>query len=108
MKRYALTISSLIMLAVFMIACGNNSGSNASILIYNKQEYIGQDVVSSDQYPNKDLLGTISKQTDPDQMPQEDFSSNELKVGTNIFSLEDGVLGAEIEENKLKLFNLKK
>ncbi|WDH83140.1 hypothetical protein PUW24_10230 [Paenibacillus urinalis] len=108
MKRCFLAISSLFILVVFMMACGNNSNSSASILIYSGQEYIGQNVISSDQYPDKDLLGTISTKTDSNQIPQEDFSSNELTVGTKIYSLEDGILGAEVEENKLKLFNLKK
>lgn len=107
MKRFVLSLSSLILLAAITSACGESSNSYASILIYDQQQYIGENLISLNEYPDKELVGTVSEQTGLDEMPRKNFSSNELSVGTKIYALGDKLLVAQIGETELRLFRLR-
>ncbi|MGR3762919.1 hypothetical protein [Rossellomorea sp. NS-SX7] len=88
------TMRSLLMgftlLIAFMMGCQPGSeASTASVVVINGNPYYGQGTVRTGEYTLKEKIGTVQSKVDSDVMPVEDYSSNTLKVGTAVFSIEE-------------------
>lgn len=105
MPRYnkrIIMIIFIIMLSLTGIGCSNkNSETYPSLLKFEDAIYTGTKRVPTDSYPSKKLLGTITKRIAPDQKPKEDFESNSLDMGTEIYFLEEQFIGAKVDHELL-------
>ncbi|XID95875.1 hypothetical protein ACF3MZ_15690 [Paenibacillaceae bacterium WGS1546] len=109
MKRSLLLLALLSMLFAITAGCGGDNFSQASILIYNNQKFIGKELVSKDQYENIQKVGIVSNKAASDQLPKDQrFSSNELAKGTEIYKVGENKLLAKVDEKQYKVFELKK
>lgn len=83
---------SLLMLSFLLIGafagCGEDR-SYASILMIGNQTFIGNGRVSQDQYGNVQQIGTVVRKVNADEWPNENFSSNELPEGTELYRVDD-------------------
>lgn len=95
------------LLLILCMGCGSKqSASYASLLNYNDEEYIGKGIESAEAFADAELTlaGTIQKQLEPDQYPDTNLSSNELREGTEIYIVNDDMLVAMQENRSFKVF----
>ncbi|NMO96432.1 hypothetical protein [Paenibacillus lemnae] len=85
MRNIAAMIALIFIAALALAGCNESEKSYASILIYEDREYIGKHVVSKEKYQNIEEVGVVLSKTEADELPEDDFSSNEMKIGTKIY-----------------------
>ncbi|WP_028594354.1 hypothetical protein [Paenibacillus assamensis] len=108
MKKGIIAVALFCMLTTLFIGCSGESRTYASILIYNNQEYIGDNLVAKSQYPNVNQVGSVSKMVRTNQLPTKEFSSNQLSKGTKIYQVDENTLLANWDNERYKLFERKK
>ncbi len=103
-----IVILSFVLLFSFLSGCQSSSDeSTASILIINGEKYYGQEVVEKDKYAIQNQIGEVKSKADADRMPQKDYSSNTLKVGTQIYSVveKDNIILVKTPDEKYQIFS---
>lgn len=115
MKRIKVSITLLCLIVLIISGCSkNDEPSQASILIYNHQEFVGKEIVSQDQYSNLCKVGVVSKKIINEQIlsdkdySNEELLANELSIGTEIFKLDESKLLAKMDDSNFKVFELLK
>lgn len=59
-------------------------------------------------YENVQAVGIVSKKVASDHLPQDDFSSNKLAQGTEIYKVDENKLLAKVDDKQFQVFELKK
>lgn len=110
MMKIFFSLSVIILYTVLLVGCNNEAGkgSHEAIIKYNDQEYIGQQAVNTEQYPDVQQLGTIVKKVSEDKKPTENLSSNALDKGIEVFQAPDGNLLAKTADGNYQIFKLTK
>lgn len=86
--------------------------SEASILIYKQQVYIGKEGTSRIQFYDFPKLGRITTKILNNKIPanheysNEEIIANELAIGTEIYQLDENKLFAKINDRIYKVFEL--
>ncbi|WP_338754897.1 hypothetical protein [Bacillus sp. FJAT-52991] len=77
-------------------------GSYAAIVVINGQDYIGQNIVSNDEYTIKEHIGEVKTKVDHEKRPSENWSSNVFEEGTKIYSVNErnDVFLIEVRDNE--------
>ena len=96
-RREILLIKNLLLLTLTLIAgisligCSNSTEeySYAAILTVNGKEYLWQGDMENNEFTIDDKIGEVKKAVDAKVYPKENFSSNILKVGEEIYTSND-------------------
>ncbi|REJ09037.1 hypothetical protein [Halobacillus trueperi] len=88
-------LSILIPTFVLVVLSGCNSGSSESsysgYLIIDEKQYTWQGDIENNNFTVADKIGEVNKKVDKEVVPKDNFSSNILEVGEEIYtSNEDG------------------
>ncbi|WIM38632.1 hypothetical protein PO903_18560 [Paenibacillus sp. PK4536] len=104
------SLSVLILYTALLVGCNSEAdkGSYEAIIKYNDQEYIGQQAVKTEQYPDVQQLGTIVEKVSEDKKPTENLSSNAVDKGVEVFQAPDGTLLAKTADGNYQIFELAK
>ncbi|QOY35120.1 hypothetical protein AWH56_020830 [Anaerobacillus isosaccharinicus] len=90
MLKKVLTFSNIMLLCMTLLGGCSSSPSKeisyASILIANGTEYYLQGEIKDDEFTLGEKIGEVQKKVAIEVMPKEDFSSNFLEVGEEIYS----------------------
>ncbi|GAA3408369.1 hypothetical protein ACFFNY_12845 [Paenibacillus hodogayensis] len=108
MKKRVFILALFSLTIVFLAGCGGENATQASILTYNKQQFIGKELVCKEQYGTIQKVGMVSKKKAGHPLPENDFSSNEFAEGTEIYKVDNSKLLAKVDDNQFKVFELKK
>lgn len=106
MKSIKVSLFIFISSIIILLGCNQNNNSQASILIFESQQYIGQEVVLKSEYPQIELLGHVTKKLDDKEIKPEDIVANELEIGVQIYRLDSSTLVAEFNSENFKIFKL--
>lgn len=106
MKKFL--ISTMLLFTGLLVACSSNSdGATASVIFIEGKEYYGQKVVTKDEYTVNDKIGEVKHKVDKDEMPEEEFASNTLEVGTQIYNVKENenILLVEHSDDEYQVFS---
>jgi hypothetical protein len=93
--RGRLMFRKLVLLAITLLigiitlgGCSSSSpeSSYAGILVINEKKYYWQGSIENGTFTIGEKIGEVQKAVEKDVMPKDNFSSNFLEVGTEIFS----------------------
>jgi len=80
-------LTLIFMAGIALVGCSNSTEhSYAAILLVNGKEYIWQGDMESNEFTIDDKIGEVKKSVDAKVYPTDDFSSNFLKVGEEIYT----------------------
>lgn len=86
-KKIIFLAISLLLALVAMGGCSSSSnGSYAGILSVNGKLYIWQGEIKDNEFTLGEKIGEVQRKVKPEVNPKENFSSNFLEVGEEIYS----------------------
>ena len=89
---------------ISLIGCSNSTEeySYAAILTVNGKEYIWQGDMENNEFTIDDKIGEVKKVVDAKLYPKENFSSNILKVGEEIYTSNEFETSIRFKRIKVK------
>ena len=105
-RKIILSTISLLLVLIALVGCSSSSnGSYQGVLTLNEKRYILRGEIKDDEFTLGEKIGEVQKKVKPEVSPKENYSSNYLEVGEEIYSSNEDrkVLIVKRESGRLEI-----